>query len=494
MKFAIHRNLFAHVKKIKLDCCLGKKRAAWNITSEGLSCVGQDEVVFLLQCTQGEIFPPQHIFHVILYIYTEAAQGNTVTEMSYLPSPPSLQELLASKDHGGFIFIRPAGQCTNHLTLPDPPYLFGILIHRWEIPWAKLFPLRLVLRLGASLKCYPCPLLSVRFREPVYMEVGHTIIKLLADFRSFAYTLPTVRGLLIHMEENKTSVIIPKNFYDQVVKAINLSNESHLAFAGNFSTQADSHLVCVQNVEAETAEYSTQRISCPSKDTDACTGLSFILFNASLKSADGMQGKAGLHEDGLMVHLLPEGMTSLRAALHDMRPYTIPCGPHSEESVHIVWAAQDLNFNVGVRSCIDGKPLDGVQSIRVHGGTDYTGPVKLIRWSEVFILENSDLNAKTTEDPIDHMKKLSESISRATCVTLVPLLEQLSAADVKKFAVRVTIHPDDVGYEAGTAGQRFDSKYMRFLDEGLVPIIHQAGIHSTSPLTLELVFRIMEQG
>ncbi|XP_026675676.1 uncharacterized protein LOC103524460 isoform X2 [Diaphorina citri] len=497
VKFAIHRNLFAHVKKIKLDCCLGKKRTVWNVTSEGLNCVGQDEVVFLLACTQGEEYPPQHIFHVILYIYTEAAQGSTVTEMCFVPSPPTVQELLGSKDHGGFIFIRRTNQCLTHLTLPDPPYLFGVLVHRWEIPWAKLFPLRLVLRLGAALKCYPCPLLSIRYREPVYIDVGHTIIKLLADFRSYAYTLPTVRGLLIHMEENKTSVIIPKNFYDQVVKAINHSNESHLAFAGNFSAQADSHLVCVQNVEAETSEYSTQRIESTTHRTNtgqSCTGLAFILFNASLKTSDGMTGKACIHEDGLMVHLLPDGMVTLRAALHDMRDYTILCGPQGEESVDIVWGPQDLNFNVGVRSVIDGKPLDGVQSIRVHGGTDYTGGVKLIRWTEVFIIENSDLNAKTTEDPIDHMKKLSESISRATCISLVPLIDSLASADASKFAVRVTIHPDDVGYEAGTRGEKFDAKYMRHLDEGLVPIIHQAAVHSTSPLTLELVFRIMEQG
>uniref|UniRef100_A0A8D8WRK3 Zinc finger FYVE domain-containing protein 9 n=1 Tax=Cacopsylla melanoneura TaxID=428564 RepID=A0A8D8WRK3_9HEMI len=495
VKFAIHRNLFAHVQKLKLDCCMGKKKYAWNVTSEGLNCVGQDEVVFLLSCTPGEVFPSQHIFHVILYIYTEAAQGSIVTEMCFLPCPPTVQELLGSKDHGGFIFIRRTSQCVSQLKLPDPPYLFGVLVHRWEIPWAKLFPLRLVLRLGAAYKCYPCPLLSARHREPVYVELGHTIITLLADFRSYAYSLPSVRGLLIHMEETKTSVIIPKNYYDQVVKAINLSNESHLAFAGNFSAVADSHLVCVQNIEAESSEYSTQRMESH-RETSAgsCTGLAFILFNASLNSSDGMSGKARISEDGLMVHLLPEGMTSLRSALHDMRDYTVLCGPQGEESVDIVWGPQDLAFNVGVMSCIDGKPLDGVQSIRVHGGTDYTGGLKLIRWTEVFILENSDLNAKTTEDPIDHMKKLSENISRATCVSLVPLLESLSSGGVAKFAVRVTIHADDVGYEAGTGGERFDAKYMRVLDEGLVPIIHQAGVHATHPLTLELVFRIMEQG
>lgn len=44
VKFAIHRNLYAHVRRIRLDCCMSKKKTAWNITSEGLNCVGQDEV------------------------------------------------------------------------------------------------------------------------------------------------------------------------------------------------------------------------------------------------------------------------------------------------------------------------------------------------------------------------------------------------------------------------------------------------------------------
>lgn len=51
---------------------------------------------------------------------------------------------------------------------------------RWETPWAKLFPLRLILRLGADYRYYPSPLISTRHRESVFVEIGHTIINLLA--------------------------------------------------------------------------------------------------------------------------------------------------------------------------------------------------------------------------------------------------------------------------------------------------------------------------
>lgn len=64
--------------------------------------------------------------------------------------------------------------------LPAAPCLVGVLLQRWEIPWAKVFPLRLLLRLGAEFRYYPCPLFSVRKRKPVFGEIGHTIINLLA--------------------------------------------------------------------------------------------------------------------------------------------------------------------------------------------------------------------------------------------------------------------------------------------------------------------------
>ena len=56
----------------------------------------------------------------------------------------------------------------------------AINFYRWETPWARLFPLRLVLRLGAEYRYYPCPLVSVRSRQPLYTDIGHTIINVLA--------------------------------------------------------------------------------------------------------------------------------------------------------------------------------------------------------------------------------------------------------------------------------------------------------------------------
>lgn len=93
-----------------------------------------------------------------------------ITNLSLLlPSPPSsspkgnvlshlshsffTQSFLGSKEHGGFLYISPSFQSLQDLLLPNPPYLFGILIQKWETPWAKVFPIRLMLRLGAEYRC-----------------------------------------------------------------------------------------------------------------------------------------------------------------------------------------------------------------------------------------------------------------------------------------------------------------------------------------------------
>lgn len=113
---------------------------------------------------------------------------------------------LGSEEHAGFLYVRSTLQSLQGLPLPNQPFLFGLLVHRAEVAWAKAFPLRLMLRLGAEYRCktqarfvasttlqvaspmtnflclfpvYPCPLYSVRFRKPLFGEIGHTIMRLL---------------------------------------------------------------------------------------------------------------------------------------------------------------------------------------------------------------------------------------------------------------------------------------------------------------------------
>lgn len=79
--------------------------------------------------------------------------------LSHLSHSFFTQSFLGSKEHGGFLYISPTFQSLQDLLLPNPPFLFGILVQKWETPWAKVFPIRLMLRLGAEYRCkgrVPC--------------------------------------------------------------------------------------------------------------------------------------------------------------------------------------------------------------------------------------------------------------------------------------------------------------------------------------------------
>lgn len=488
--FAINRNLYAYVKIVTLNCCVNK--TCWNVTSKGLDCVGQDEIVLLIEVLPDETRVPKDLLLFINQLRLEAMKGNIVSELGFLIYQGG--NFLDSREHAGFLFIRQTSQCLQKVILPPGPYLFGLLVHRWETPWAKVFPLRLVLRLGAEYRYYPCPLFSVRFRDALYFEIGHTVMKVLADFRNFAYTLPSVRGLTIHLRNRMTDVMFPRNRYDQVIKGLNNSNDHVLAYASNFSIAADSHLVCIQTNTGDESTYQTQAISI-NNNPRTITGTSFIVINGALKSSMGLSAKSSIVEDGLMVEIMPEKMEALKAALKNMQDFSIGCGrqgaPEPDETVNIKWVDNDVQFNVGVKSPIDRRPMDGIPSIRIHNGIDYKGTSRFIRWTEVFII-NSDDHPNGVHDPVD-INKLSGNIAKATCTALVKLLDLLANAGLTKLGVRTTIHPDNVGYEAGSEGMKLPPIYMKSLDNELIQVLHKAAQSSQDThIVLELIFYILD--
>lgn len=164
-------------------------RTVINFTTCGMHHVGNDELVILLEldaqstssvdskeATTAPI--PKDIFIHLYEIYRDAELGNPIAELSY--TSPRSSNFLGTRDYGGFIFIRATFQCLQDVLVPEQPFLIGILIHRYEVPWAKVFPLRLMLRLGAQYRYYPCPHISIRNRESVYAEIAQTIINFLA--------------------------------------------------------------------------------------------------------------------------------------------------------------------------------------------------------------------------------------------------------------------------------------------------------------------------
>ncbi|XP_042320244.1 zinc finger FYVE domain-containing protein 9 [Sceloporus undulatus] len=481
--FVLNANLLSMVKIVNYV-----NRKCWCFTTKGMHAVGQSEIVILLQCLPDEKCLPKDIFNHFVQLYRDALAGNVVSNLGHSFFS---QSFLSSKEHGGFLYVTPAYQSLQDLVLPTPPYLFGILIQKWETPWAKVFPIRLMLRLGAEYRLYPCPLFSVRFRKPLFGETGHTIMNLLADFRNYQYTLPVVQGLVVDMEVRKTSIKIPSNRYNEMMKAMNKSNEHVLAGGACFNERADSHLVCVQN---DDGNYQTQAISIHNQPRKV-TGASFFVFSGALKSSSGYLAKSSIVEDGVMVQITAENMDSLRQALREMKDFTIACGKidaeEPQEHVYIQWVDDDKNFNKGVVSPIDGKSMESITSVKIFHGSEYKANGKVVRWTEVFFLENDDQH-NGLSDPADH-SRLTENVAKAFCLALCPHLKLLKEDGMTKLGLRVTLDADQVGYQAGSNGQPLPAQYMNDLDSALVPVIHGGACQlSEGPVIMELIFYILE--
>ncbi|EMP33562.1 Zinc finger FYVE domain-containing protein 9 [Chelonia mydas] len=446
--FVLNANLLSMVKIVNYV-----NRKCWCFTTKGMHAVGQSEIVILLQCLPDEKCLPKDIFNHFVQLYRDALAGNVVGSLGHSFFS---QSFLGSKEHGGFLYVTSTYQSLQDLVLPTPPYLFGILVQKWETPWAKVFPIRLMLRLGAEYRLYPCPLFSVRFRKPLFGETGHTIMNLLA-----------------------------------MMKAMNKSNEHVLAGGACFNEKADSHLVCVQN---DDGNYQTQAISIHNQPRKV-TGASFFVFSGALKSSSGYLAKSSIVEDGVMVQITAENMDSLRQALREMKDFTITCGKvdaeEPQEHVHIQWVEDDKNFNKGVISPIDGKSMESIASVKIFHGSEYKANGKVIRWTEVFFLENDDQH-NGLSDPADH-SRLTENVAKAFCLALCPHLKLLKEDGMTKLGLRVTLDSDQVGYQAGSNGQPLPSQYMNDLDSALVPVIHGGACQlSEGPVIMELIFYILE--
>ncbi|XP_049460380.1 zinc finger FYVE domain-containing protein 16 [Epinephelus fuscoguttatus] len=481
LTFVLNANLLINVKLVTYS-----GRQCWCFGSNGLQALGQRELVFLLECLPEEKTLPKDLFTLYLNIYQEAQRGKFLEELDNVTFTNSF---LGSKDHAGMLFFSPTCQPLDGLTLPPQPFLFGLLVQKLEVPWAKVFPLRLLLRLGAEYSVYPTTLTSVRFRDSVYRETGHTIMNLLADLRNYQYSLSVVEGLRIHMEMGHSYIDIPKISFNEMQKVVNASNEHVISIGARLSLEADSHLVCFQNEEGN---YQTQANSKPGK-TRTVTGASFVVFNGALKASSGYIAKSSIVEDGLMVQIPPETMESLRTALREQTDFHIPCGRNDggelRENVTVRWVDWSSPVNTGKTSGVDGRPLDGVTSVRMQQDTEFESDGRTIRCTEVFYqLKTPDCSLASV---LSSCSVFQKEMALAACSALTPHLAVLTSSGINSLSLRISTQADMVEYQAGSGGRLLPQRYMNELDSALIPVIHggSASVPQTA-MDMEFIFYI----
>uniref|UniRef100_UPI00398E6B3C zinc finger FYVE domain-containing protein 16 isoform X2 n=1 Tax=Pristiophorus japonicus TaxID=55135 RepID=UPI00398E6B3C len=483
LTFVLNANLLVNVKLVNYAA-----NKCWCFVSNGLHGVGQAEVVILLLCSPDENAVPKDIFNFFITLYQDATKGKTIGNLGNFSFT---ENFLGSKDHGGFLFVTPTFQALADLLLPSSPFLFGILIQKLEVPWAKVFPIRLMLRLGAEYNDYPCPLMSIRFRKALFGETGHTIMNLLADLRNYQYTLPTIEGLVLLVEMGKSSIKIPKRRYNEVMKVVTSSNEHVITMGTCFSLDADSHLVCIQN---DDKNYQTQTNTIAGKSRKV-TGASFVVFNGALKTTSGFIAKSSIVEDGLMVQITPETMDGLRRALREKRDFQIICGKldsdDRREFVNIQWVDGNEPVNKGILSPVDGRSMADVPSIKILQDNEFEMDGIVVKCTEAFYLQRN-------HDPLSPtipaaQSQLTKEIATACCAALCPHLKALKEIGINKLSLRVSLETDKVEYQAGSRGQLLPQHYMNDLDSALIPVIHSGSSYASSgPLEMELLFFILE--
>ncbi|CAF3778246.1 unnamed protein product [Adineta steineri] len=528
VEFRIHNNLIV-ISKIVDNCNLNQNGGyCWIFSTRGLCTVSQDEVIFIFDenITDASEIISDILIH-IHQIYIDATKGTFVRHLSLSLSTNS-STFLGSSAAAGFLYV--SDPTLSYNLFPDAPYLFGILIHRTELPTAQCFPVRLLLRLGYEYQSYPWPLFSIVNRNALFSDTQHTIMSLLCDFRSFTYVLPTIRGLIISVGiQGSVSIRIPRNRHDDILKSLEQSSPHALSFGiMNVNRQIHTkHLVTIQNSNDQ--QYETRIFSSlDSNNEQIMIGGNFLVINASLRSRDSpssspldiqqsgsfstnnnLNAKVNTIEDGIMLQIDGDALKVLKQCLRERKDYailakartiitdeqkdstngTIIKRSSSEQLVEFLWVDEDNDVNRGVRSPIDHFPMDGVRNSRIH----YAGqrsPLFRLRWTDLFFIE-CHLNNNESFDPT----RLADSLAKAFTQALTPFVDMLVEAKYRKLGLRVTIDRENASYLAGSNGEQLSPFFLSQLDDHMIPIVMKASdnVSRAAPsLVLELVFYLLD--
>ncbi|KAL7673663.1 hypothetical protein ACOME3_008516 [Neoechinorhynchus agilis] len=454
--FALNSNLKAQVQIVNftcgncaLDSTSNERKLCWLILSNGMCTVGSDEVVYIIECedifklknNQSKVFTdkccrasqvPLFIFRHMCSIYSSAAAGYRI--MPYALTKVDSNALL-KRDVGGFIYFRRSFQCLHGIKLFNrvhTPYLFGVSIRNNEVMLAHLFPIRLLLKLGAECQVYPFPLQSCFQRNAVYSVLDRSILSVLCDFKNLKFTVPLVPTLRVSITTGSAlrgsrdtsigngGVFIricrtAQSIVKQVVKAslgINI-----LAFGAVFDCMAHAHLVVFESTQndgymksfqkSEEKENSlhVERVAPSCYANPTVTGASFIVFavSNSEKAADEESDTcAGLVEDGVIVRLSEASILELKQSLIDGIDFKVNCGPNSE-IVQVTWMDNDVfppcastcDHKCRLQSPIDHQYLDIAIIHPVHHSCSrfrYRGSLLGLNWPVTFVFMNDVLD------------------------------------------------------------------------------------------------------
>lgn len=270
-----------------------------------------------------------------------------------------------------------------------------------------------------------------------------------------------------------------------------------------------SHLVAIENKNLAT--FSSDTVYYDHKNGESnhkVTGAAFVVFNGALNTNISTNVKVSLIEDGMMIQIDIETLNKLKESLKTMSAFKIEASksfitqPNDINVISIEWTNNNLHANRDVYSVIDGKPMHGIKSFRLNNFNDFANGNKVIRCTEVFIIDISEVESNESNF---NLNKFAEMCSQGFIKAIFPILDDIIKLNDKKrtlgssrhksfspfrIGLRVQKNKDQLGYVNGmNRVQINDEKILGNLDNEMVQILQQVNSLSLS-LSIELVFYI----
>lgn len=281
-----------HISTVCLVGTLGEP--VWCFVTMGFSAIGQNELIFLIKCSYDEQSYPQDVVKLIKMLYKRAV-SNEVEIRNGTHLELRGHSFLGDPLNTGVIFSSYCGQMISGVPLPRAPHLFGLVLRGCECQWARVFPSRLLLRLGRQFQCeYPFPLWSDRHREPVFRERDLA----LAMHLSKGIRAEGITALRLHTEipadpripvqstsppPETLSVInlqLPVEHHDEIIAQLDTwPLKGIVPFLADVARGADSHLVFQPGANAK-----AYAISLPHSQGHALGATNVILIRDDRES------------------------------------------------------------------------------------------------------------------------------------------------------------------------------------------------------------------
>ncbi|XP_003371793.1 zinc finger FYVE domain-containing protein 9 [Trichinella spiralis] len=402
--------------------------------------------MFFLERTNDEILPPRDMFLYYNQLYNKFLDGELTndSDCSFVDVIPGCFPFgfLGNKENAAVLFFRPNRTIINQHKLPKTYYHIGLLVHRSEMIWAEILPLRLLLRFGFSDGVYPWSVVSSPMRCSFFGETGHTVMSLLNVSNRLVGRVQLSILIAIYLPTGHAQFYLHYSngdkLYDHVLSTC---NEHVVAWASDFCDHAAAHFVCIQDIDSGT--YVTKRFSKNRSSSPEVTGSAFIIFNASLKSAS-LAVKNSIVEDGVMVQIHLDNLNDLRECLRNKKDYFLKSNEEGGCSLEIRWDAHiTASSNFSIASHIDSYNLDlKYRYLLPFRFVEAYRDGQLVRLTDVFTLP-VDVNETLHSEP-ESFAASCRRIASATCKALLQFAEDLLVENSSVVSLRLFMSADVV--------------------------------------------------